>query len=233
MKGLSEQELKELIISVGTHRQERRLSPFEVAKLLEKSIKAGSSRRECAQAIGLGNTYIGYFLNLLDLSPEIQHLAKWGRSKDVGIAFSALAWLTRLPSEDQVIAAQAILKHDFTWKEVVELVQLASRSTGGIENCIEAVLQRRPTVETRYLFIGAITSDYTKTRLAMFTQKQRDKLFNNLLANMLKSEEEIAGRLGIGQFSIISNVDLTRLFEISPNEFERVVNTTLSTKIEG
>lgn len=233
MKGLSEQEQKELIISVGTHRQQRRLSPLEVAELLEKSIKAGSSRREIAEEIGLGNTYVGYFLRLLDLTPEIQHLAKWGRSKDVGIPFSAMAWVARLTPEDQISAAEAILKYDLTWNEVVELVQLADRSSESIENCVEAVLQRRPIIESRHLLIGAITFEGVRSRLATFTQIQRDELFNSILADLLGSEAGVTGRLGVSRFSIICDVDPARLIDLSPNEFEYVVNTTLSTQIGG
>ena len=233
MKGLSDQELKELIISVGTHQQERRLSPLEVAKILEKSIKAGASRRECAEAIGLGTTYVGYFLRLLNLSPEIQHLAKWGHAKGVGIAFSAMAWLTRLAPEDQFYAAEAILKHDLTWKEVVELVQLASRSYKTIEKCVEAVLQRRPIIETRHLLVGAITSESVRSRLGNLIQSQRDELFNSVLVNLLGMEKGVTGRLGISRFSVIGDVDPAKLVELSPNEFERIVNTTLTAHIEG
>jgi hypothetical protein len=144
-----------------------------------------------------------------------------------------MAWLARLAPRDQIRAAEAILKYDLTWKEVVELVQLADRSSEAIETCVEVVLQRRPEIETRHLLIGAITSEATRSRLATLTQVQRDVLFASTLNSLLSSEEGMRGRLGVSRFSIIGDAEPAGLLNLSPNEFECVVNTTLAAQIEA
>ena len=52
IRGLSQPELQSLILSVGTHRGHRRLSPMEVAMLLRQAVESGTSRKvlsRCSQ----------------------------------------------------------------------------------------------------------------------------------------------------------------------------------------
>lgn len=231
MKGLSAQEAKDLIVSVGTHREERRLSPLEVAQLIRKSLNTGTTRSECAEGLGIGNTQLSTFLRLLELSPKIQHLAEWGRSGNVGIAFSSLAELARIPANDQVYAAEAILKHDLAWKEVIELVQLATRSSKSIQSTVKAVLKRRPAIETRHLFVGAITSEDVRSNLAAMNQAKRDEMFNELLLTSLVADEGVSGRLGVNRFAIMGDVNLAKTLNLSPDEFERALNKMLAERL--
>ena len=96
MKGLSTAEYKKLILSVGTHRNERILSPLEVAQLLSKAISAGTSRKECAEALQIGTTQVSTFLKLVRLTSEIQHLSDWRGTAGASIAFSTLTELGQL-----------------------------------------------------------------------------------------------------------------------------------------
>ena len=45
MRGLSPYEVRQLILSVGTRKSERPLSPVEVAKLMQKALEAGEKGR--------------------------------------------------------------------------------------------------------------------------------------------------------------------------------------------
>ena len=71
MRGLSSAEVRQLILSVGTHKSERPLSPVEVAQLMQKAVKAGENRKEIAARLLLeDSSIIGRFIRLLQLPPD-------------------------------------------------------------------------------------------------------------------------------------------------------------------
>ena len=227
MKGLTPEEHKALLRSVGTHRGDRLLSPLEVGRLLKKAVAAGSTRKECAEGLHLGQSQVATFLKLPDLAPDIQHLAGWGSSTSASISFSSLAELARLRQPDQIEAASAILKHQLTWKEVVQLVQMADRSAKPMAQCIDEVLNLRPQVETRHLFVGAITSGSLRQHLETLIQRERDELFESALKALLGRKDLVNGRLGDNNFTILSSQDLPKLFGLKPDEIEKAVNAAV------
>ena len=78
-KILSPQELQGLLLSVGTHRGKRLLSPVEVANLFAKVTSEGGRLGDCARAAQLeGTTMVGRFLRLLKLPESVRHLVDWG-----------------------------------------------------------------------------------------------------------------------------------------------------------
>ena len=229
MLGLESEEYQDLILSIGTHRGSRRLSPLEVARLLEKAIKSGATRRDCAKALQVGTTQISAFLKLVALAPEIQYLSGWRGSKSASIAFSTMAELARLPHDDQIKAAESVLRHGLTWKEVVQLVQISSRSAQPIETCIDSVLKLRPQIQTRHLFVGAITCASLIGDLEGLSQRRRDELISKALSRTLGNGYQVEGNLGAGNFTILSNHDLPQLLGLSPDELEQNVNANLET----
>ena len=75
MKGLSAYELRQLILSVGTHRSDRPLSPIEVAKLMRRALDMGETRKTLAGRLLLDDSsIIGRFMRLLSLPVQVQHL---------------------------------------------------------------------------------------------------------------------------------------------------------------
>ena len=229
MIGLTRQEYRDLTLSVGTHRGDRRLSPLEVARLLDKALGAGTSRRECAAALGVGTSQIGTFLKLLVLASDIQHFADWRGTKSASIPFSTLAELARLSPQDQVPAARSVLRHNLTWKEVVQLAQIADRSGKGIEECIADVLKLRPQIETHYLFVGAIISDSLRHDLGTLSQRDRDRLIAQTFFRLTGPDYGVRGRLGAEEFTVLSQHDLPRLLNVEPDELEEIVNDALET----
>lgn len=227
MQGLTPEEHKALLRSVGTHRGERVLSPLEVARLLKKAIADSSTRKQCAKALNLGQTQVTTFLKLLDIAPEIQHLADWGGSANASIAFSSLAELARLGQSEQVEAANAILRYGLTWKEVVQLVQIADRSGQPIGLCKDEILKLRPQVETRHLFVGAIISESLRRYIESCLQSERDKLLEDALAKLLGRKGLVNGRLGAKNFTIISSQDVSKLLGLDPDELEKAINEAL------
>lgn len=227
--GLSAEEYRDLVLSVGTHRKTRRLSPLEVARLLAKALETGVTRRDCAIELGLGQTQVGTFLKLLNLAVEIQHLADWKGTKNATIPFSTLAELARLAPSDQIEAVSSVLRHGLTWKEVVQIVQIANRSTKTIGECITNVLNLRPTIVTRHLFFGAITSDCLMSDMKTIDQGERDRLFSRALNRLVGSSYSTQGRLGESKFTIMSDHDLPGLLGTDPDELEETINEILKT----
>lgn len=233
MKGLTENELKDLILSVGTHRGTRRRSPTEVAQLLEKAIDAGTTRRQCTETLGIGSTQISTFLRLLELSPDIQHLAEWSKLDSASIPFSSLSEIARLDEKDQAAAAEAILRYDMKWKEVVQLTQIALRSSAGIDESISKVLQLRPEIETRHLIIGAVTSKTVQLQLAEMSQSDRNSEFLGLLQEGLGLSKDFSARLGQTRFTIIGASNPVEDAGLSAEEFQEKVNKALEHRVAG
>ena len=227
MKGLTAKERQDITLSVGTHRGSRRLSPLEVARLIQKAMSAGTSRKECASALDIGPTQLGTFLKLLSLRTEIQHLADWMGTKSASIPFSTLAELARLSANDQVKAAEAVLRHQLKWKEVIQLTQIADRSGLPIEECIANVLKLRPQVDTRHLFVGAITADPLRHHLQSIPQVERDAMIGRTLRRLIGPGYDAKGRLGDREFTILSSHDLPRLLSMTADQIEQTVNDNL------
>ena len=227
--GLSRKDYQDLVLSVGTHLNSRRLSPLEVARLLAQAMAAGATRQDCATALGIGTTQVRTFLKLLDLETEIQPLADWRGTKNATIPFSTLAELARLTPYDQVQAANSVLRHGLTWREVVQLVQIAERSGKAIGECITDVLNLRPEIVTRHLFVGAIKSEHLTRHIRAIDQNQRDRLFGRALDRLAGSDYQVKGRLGGDKFTILSDHDLPRLLGTAPDELEQTINDLLET----
>ena len=227
MRGLTAKERQDITLSVGTHRGSRRLSPLEVARLIQKAISAGTSRKECASALDIGPTQLSTFLKLLSLKSEIRHLADWRGTKSASIPFSTLAELARLPADDQAKAAEAVLRHQLKWKEVIQLTQISDRSELSIGECIANVLKLRPQIDTHHLFVGAITADTLRARLYSITQVDRDGLFGRVLSRITGPSYDARGRLSDREFTILSKHDLPRLLDMTADEIERAVNENL------
>ena len=228
MHGLTTSEYQSLILSVGTHRNDRLLSPMEVADLLAKSIAAGTSRRGCSEALGLGISQLGTFLNLNKLDPGVRQLAGWRGTTDATIAFSTLSQLVVLSPEDQLDVAQAILRHRITRKETEQVIQIHSRSGKQISDCISDVLHLRPEIEIRHVLFGAITSEEAKERFVSLTQKDRDKLMKQALVSVLPEGYSVDSHLSGGSFTIVSNHELPGLLGIAADRFEEMINSKLT-----
>ena len=231
MNGLTDQEYQNLILSVGTHRRARRLSPLEVALLIQKAVEAGMTRKQCADELRIGTSQVSTFLKLLTLTPNLQHLADWRGSKGASISFSTMAELARLSSRDQVKVAESVLCHSLKWKEVVQLVQIITRSGKTIEECISNILDMRPQIETRHLFVGSITIERLRHHLANVPQSDRDSMMSRALVKLFGPTYEASGKLGSKEFTVMSQHDLPQLLNYEPDEIEKTINNLLEATI--
>lgn len=224
MLGISQHELKSLLLSVGTHRLKRRLSPMEVAQLIKKAKDSGVSIKQCAEALLIGTTQVSRYLNLLNLTPEIQHLADWGSQNKSTVPFSTLSQVAKLPTEDQVNLTNKILDYNLTFDEVVQLVQIHKRSGKSVDDCIKSVLDLRPVVVKRYLYIGTILSKDLGIYLGNISQLQRDELFNQALESLIDSVDIVNGRLSKNNFTLVSSYSILDLLSMDADELELKIN---------
>lgn len=204
LPGLTDLELGLLRMSVGYggHKKGRPLSPVEVGVLLRKARMHGASRADCAEAAQLHGTGILRFLRILDLPSDLLHLIDWGSGKDF-LGFSAAVETTKLKDpEDQRALTAAILASRLNSKEVRQVTQLRQRSGRSIDECVREILQMRPRVVRRYVFIGSVAVENVE-ELREIAQSVRDSM---LVAGMEKvGIRGATGRLGFRFFTLVGD----------------------------
>jgi hypothetical protein len=232
LPGLTSDEAKNLILSVGTHHGRRPLSPMEVATLFQKAIKKGASKKLCAQFVHLnGPSMVSRFLKLLELSSLVQLSTDWGQ-KGSTISFSSAQQLSNLSKDEQEMACREIMTNQLTRVEVEQIVQLKQRSGRTIAECLNDIIRMRPTITKVHVILGAITNTDVQERLSKYRQIERDNLFQGVISEMYPSGRTLSGRLGISQFSIVTDEQGFNI--ISPKQgpsFEHVITQVLANKL--
>jgi len=128
-------------------------------------------------------------------------------------------------------AATAILKYSLSWKEVVQLVQMTDRSVDSIDASVERLLRLRPVIERRHVLIGSVHGRQLQSRLAGLSQRQRDRVMQQILQPILGSAAGWDCRLGTTMFSLSAPFDVEQVIEMSPDALERWVEAQLSTEV--
>ena len=230
--GLSADEEKELILSVGTHRSGRRLSPVEVAVLFQRMTSNGAGLKECADLVQFeGTTMVGRFLKLLQLEPELQHLVDWGQTGST-LAFTAAVELSKLERDEQRAAVRAILENGLKSQEVKQLVQLRRRSGKPLDTCVEEIVRLRPQVERRHVIIGLITEPSVVTALESLAQRERDELFQSVLKEQFGLRAGFSCRLGATRFTITAD-EATGDKVLEDRDFEDSINSAIKGRLKS
>lgn len=229
--GLPPETQRDLILSVGTHRGNRRLSPIEVAEAMEAGINAGTSVQQLASALLLeDSTMITRFRRLLRLTSAIKHLVGWGGKSSLFVETASA--IARLQSqEEQEIVAKAVLEYRLSKKEVYQVVQIQERSGKPITECIEDVLRMRPQIEKRHILIGAIISPNVREVLIQMKQQERDQFLKNTLILHAPELPPWEGHLGIDRFTLVGSEDFSVTVQGLPGGFEEAVNLYLETEV--
>jgi hypothetical protein len=208
---LAPEELRDLLLSVGTHQRSRRLNPVEVGRLFSKSLVQGATLEDCAQAVHLkGPTMVQRFLRLLALDPWVQDLVDWGQSGST-LSFTAASELTRLPGQDQSLAVRSVLELGLSKSETIQLVQLVLRSGRPARQCGEEVVAMRSVVERRHVVIGSIVCDDLARKLGQLHQDERDLLLAKALSEVCPSLHLVGSRLGPERFTLVGGDELGEL----------------------
>ena len=231
---LSPEQKRDLILSLGTHRTERRLSPIEVARLIDALHRNGTSFREIAHLVSMKSTStLREIHRLLELDPDIQHLVGWGKPSATTLPMKSAQQIARLSSwQDQLAATKATLVHELTSEEARQVVESKIRSQEPIGDCIKAVLRLRPTIERKYLFLGAVTSNRVSRHLETLTQVERDEVFNAGINHCYDEWPQWSGKLGISRFTFSGGVDLAHVLDELPVGFEQAITQCLESFLE-
>lgn len=222
---------KSLIMSVGTHRNRRPLSPIEVAEALERMVTDGMSPRAVADAIHLEDpTMVTRFRRLLRLTPRIRHLVDWGRNPS-SLSLTTASEIARIEmADDQETIARATLEHRLSSGEIRQVAQILDRSKESVPAAINSVLRLRPQVTKRYIFIGDVISGDLRSQLTDLTQQERDHLLRLVLNKWYPTLPQWSGRLGPNRFTLVGDEDLALALRKVEGGFERVVNACLESE---
>jgi hypothetical protein len=217
-----------LIMSVGTHRRSRPLSPVEAAEGLATLEAGGMPTQELARMLQLeGTSMLGRFARLRRLSSGVRHLVDWRGGKSA-ISFSAATEMARLSTADQDELARAVLEKSMTKSEVIQVVQLRQRSHRPLPECIEQVVRMRPRITYREVFIGAITDDAVRIRLGELTQAERDEMLVSALSAAISPAATWAGRLGKRLFTLVGGAQLAKELRVMAPNFEAAINELIA-----
>ncbi|MGE0702451.1 MAG: hypothetical protein AB7P22_00800 [Vicinamibacterales bacterium] len=227
-KVLSAQERQGLLLSVGTHRGKRSLSPVEVATLFAKILAAGGSLSDCARAARLeGTTMVGRFLRLLKLPESVRHLVDWGTSPGMigPSAGSELARLEDAAEEEEVV--KGVLTYRLSGSEVRQVVQLRKRSKRPVDDCLNEVVGMRPRIEKRYVYVGAVTSPALKGSLGSMTQRERDEFLAGAIRGVLDVKSLAVIRLGPDRFTLVGGASFGEAMTQKKDSLEQEINDAL------
>ena len=233
LPGLSRMEVGRLRMSVGygTNKRGRPLSPIEVGVLLQRARSAGATVQDCAEFLDLSDSQVIRFLRVVELPVDIRHLVAFGRSSGSSVGFTTAVQLARLMDADhQRTMAAAVLARRLQMDEVRQVVQLSQRSGRTIEQCLQEVLAMRPTVERRYVFIGAVGDENLEAVLGEMTQAERDAVLNSGLKAL--DIEGASGRLGEKLFTLVGDEHLNGTLTRQGKEaIESRLRTHLTAKV--
>ena len=231
--GLTQTELQSLILSVGTHRGRRRLSPMEVATLLRQAMEAGASRHALSDSLKVSEAQVSRFIRLFDLEPELRDLADWGRGNAATVPFSSLLEIARLEPSQQIEVATSALVHKLTKAEFRQITQIVERSGRDITDCIADVIDRRPQVHTQFVLIGSIHQGEIQNYLETQLQNARDNLLKEVLDRLGQPSQAIRGRLGSKTFTILASQDIMSLLNMDADAIEGFVNEHLNVLVRS
>ena len=143
----------------------------------------------------------------------------WGGQKGF-ISFSAANQLVRFEdTEEQHAVVRSILSEGLNSKEIRQVVQLKNRSGREIGECLEEVLNMRPVIEKKHVFIGTIEDQKVTSILAGLTQAERDSILKHSIVAL--NLGEVSGRLGKRFFTLVGSDSLDIAIQsIGPDNLE-------------
>lgn len=229
LAGLTDSESTDLIMSVGTHQAKRRISPIQVAQLIEKA-SGLQSLESIARAVSLRDTtLLKKFISLLALPEETRSLVTWGSTRGF-IPFSSASEIARIAkkiaAEELLALSCTVLEHGLTKTELQAVVQRVSRGQVPLDNAVQEILAMRPVIERQYVFM-------TSTPLVI-----RDS--ESLEHGRIKARQLLAGAIGASNLLSVSVTPKTLTFVVlgdsdghPPAPLRGVTSESLKQFIEG
>ena len=230
MFGLTIEQWRNLVLSVNTHRKQRRLSPVECARLIQTA-ELEAPLGEIAKALNFRDvTTLSRIRLLAVLNPSLSSLVNWGARKGE-LNMSTATTLMRLNQTELIEQAFALaIEKGVTKDEALQCVQLHNRSNLNITECFKKALETRIKIERSELILGSIISEKGKEVL---TIKPLDYLIKQIRLILARRYPEIivtSLRLGPGnRFSLFLSADLGSLLreQIAPKTVEQLITSLL------
>ncbi len=232
MFGLTPEATKKLILSVGTHRSARPLTPFETATTIKEALDNGATAKELATRLHFnGPTMVSRFVKLLDLAPSVQPLVGWGSDVST-LSFSTASEVARFAHDEQEAVAQAVLTYQLGLSEVKQLVQISQRSGKALEEVVKAVVEQRPSVEQRHVIVGAIILDDARKKIGVMSQEERNSLLRSALSHI--PDAKVGGaKLGLDRFTLVGDKQMRDIIIGLPNGFETAISQFIQQELKN
>lgn len=212
---LSPDEQRDLILSIGTHKKNRRLLPIQVAKLLERLHQTQEiSLKQIAQELELRDpSILRRFLALLSLPPEIQPLVNWGNSPGY-LSFSVASEISRAKDLDMIKSlAKDALENQRNKEEVRAILQCHLRGGESLSNCIKKIEATRPKVIHHYVFLGQLPP----RRDGSEWNEQESYQLRAVLSELVQEENVLSAAIKNGRFSFTLTESAVKNSEVAPH----------------
>ena len=108
-----------------------------------------------------------------------------------------------------------------------EIVQIKMRSQRSVEECLKEVIEIRPRIEKRYVYVGAVTNSALSTLLGSMIQQQRDKLLASAIKRVFIAEDLAVTKLGPDRFTLVGGEDFGKAMSQVKESLEQEVNDAL------
>lgn len=198
MNLLTPDERRDLLLSVGTHKKSRRLSPVQVAHLITR-LQKSMSLEQIAGELGLQETStLQKFPSLLRLPVEIHPLIIFGGMPGY-LSFSVAYQIARLDNPKDIdILVKDVCENQRTKEEARAIIQLYKRSGKDLVACIDEIDKTRTHVIRQYLYVGTLPKLTEPTRPKELTDKLR-----LALSKLVGSKNVLSVAVNEGRFSFM------------------------------
>jgi hypothetical protein len=159
LDSLSSDERRDIVLSIGTHKKNRRLSPIQIAQLINRLHQIqGISLSQIAKELDLKDSSIlRRFISLLSLPSELQPLIIWGTSPGY-LSFSVASEISRAKENDRInILSKDALENQRSKEEIRAIIQCSQRGGGSLTQCIQIIETNRCKVIQHYVFFGQLS----------------------------------------------------------------------------
>jgi len=235
MFGLTTEEWRNLVLSIRTHRKERRIPPTEVARLMAIALQ-NTTKETLSQELQLDDpTMIGRFVRLVSVPSEFHPLITWGTGKGL-ISLTAASEAARVQHEaDLRELLNAIVSYGMSGREVKQSLQAYSDGEKPMADSIRETIAERPQVTKRFVLAGAITPELQNV-LAQFDTAKRESLLARAIRAIILPSEQFTAKLGDDRFIIVTseegNRSLITAGERTGSDFGELIRRQLSRAIE-
>ncbi|UZP67635.1 hypothetical protein N1030_01325 [Desulfovibrio mangrovi] len=157
LRVLSENQWRDLQLSIDVRTKNRRLNPVQVSWMLNLLRDHNISLAEIAEALLIkGTSLLHKFISLKRLPESVVPLITFGSGVGV-ISFSAAVEIAKLTNVDEMeVLARDVVTNSRTKGEVVAIVQRCRKGGVPLEVAIEEIDHMRPVVETYHVFVGRL-----------------------------------------------------------------------------